>query len=783
MLHLVALFATLAVHPDSSGPIYSGRAQQLAVAPPRIEAQPVIDGRLDEPMWRQAAILTGFSQFTPTDGIPSADSTEVLVWYSPSAIYFGVRAFEKHGPVHATLADRDKIDADDNVQILLGPFHDQRQALLFGVNPLGVQMDGTMFEIGQATGGHGWTPSAAGRVDPDLSQDFVFTSKGRVTDYGYEVEIRIPFKSIKLQSANEQTWDINVIRQVQHSRYEDSWAPASRAKPSFLAQGGSLEGLQGLHRGLVLDVNPVVTQKVLGAPSANGAGWDYQRQSAQFGGDVRWGVTNNLTLNATVHPDFAEVESDAGQFLIDPRLALYFPEKRPFFLDGMEQFQSPVTLVYTRRIGAPMAATKLAGKSAGNSIGFISAIDDAGATSTADDRYAYFNILRAQRDLGGQSRVGMVYTDRIQGGDYNRVGGVDGRAVFGPYSVTAQLVASMTRAGASTFDGPLWNAAFAKSGKSFGLRYSMSGIDPDFITQSGFISRSGVAHANVDHYWTWFGARGARVERFTFDVTWDDTWQYEKFVRRGDAQDKKYHFSSSTTFRGGWVLGASVFWETFGFDPQLYSGYQIERTINGVVDTIPFVGVPRIPNRDYVLTFETPDLAKFSGNVLYVWGQDENFFEWAQADINYVSAELRVRPTAQLRVEGTLNYNDYIRRTDRSYAGKNVIPRLKMEYQLTRAIFVRAVGEYDAFEHDDLRDVTRTEFPLIIDGVKALASRSASFHGDYLFSYRPNPGTVLFAGYGSEARGDPNPADRFRYQNLVRDADHVFVKASYLWRF
>ena len=157
--------------------------------------------------------------------------------------------------------------------------------------------------------------------------------------------------------------------------------------------------------------------------------------------------------------------------------------------------------------------------------------------------------------------------------------------------------------------------------------------------------------------------------------------------------------------------------------------------------------------------------------------------EWAQADINYVSAQVSVRPTAQMRVDGTLDYNDYIRRTDRSYAGKNLIPRLKMEYQLTRAIFVRAVGEYDAFEHDDLRDVTRTEFPLIIDGAKALASRSASFHGDYLFSYRPNPGTVLFAGYGSEARGDPNPADRFRYQNLVRDADHVFVKASYLWRF
>ncbi|HMC56593.1 MAG TPA: DUF5916 domain-containing protein [Gemmatimonadaceae bacterium] len=780
-LHVAALVASVALRllSDSGGPIYSGRAQQLAVAPPRVEAQPVVDGHLDEGVWRRAALLTGFSQFAPTDGVAAADSTEVLVWYSPTAIYFGVRAFEKHGPVHATLADRDKIDADDNVQILLGPFHDQRQALLFGVNPLGVQMDGTINEIGQAA--QGWTPGTSARVAPDLSQDFVFTSKGRVTTYGYEVEIRIPFKSVKLQSARLQTWDINVIRQVQHSRYEDSWAPASRAQPSFLAQGGSLVGLEALERGLVLDVNPVVTQKVLGAPGPGG--WDYRRQSAQFGGDLRWGITNNLTLNGTAHPDFAEVESDAGQFVIDPRLALFFPEKRPFFLDGMENFQTPATLIYTRRIGAPLAATKLAGKIAGNSIGVISAVDDAGATATTDERYAYFNILRAQRDFGGQSRAGMVYTDRIQGADYNRVGSVDGRHVFGRYSASGQIVGSLTSLGGTQRDGALWNGVFARSGKRFGLRYSAVGIDPDFITQTGFVSRAGVVHTNASNSWTWYGAQGARLESFTFDFTHDYTWQYRKFTRHGDAQDKKWHFSTSATLRGGWVVGTGVFWESFGYDQQLYSGYQIERAVNGVTDTIPFVGVARIPNRDYVLTLATPQFAHVDGNVLYVWGQDENFLEWAQADINFISAEVNVRPTQQLRINGTYNYNDYIRRTDRTYAGRNIIPRLKAEYQLTRAIFVRAVGEYDAFEHDDLRDVTRTEYPLIIDGVKALAEKIASFHGDYLFSYRPNPGTVLFAGYGSELRGDPNPADRFRYQRMIRDADHVFVKASYLWRF
>src|SRR5438128_11784180 len=249
--------------------VYSGRANQINVKLPRIEADVSIDGALSEPVWQQAAVLTGFSQFSPHDGIEAADSTQVLVWYSPTAVYFGVRAYEAHGGVHATLADRDKISADDNVQILLGTFHDHRQAYVFAVNPLGVQMDGMIVEQGQQLTGT-WTPTLSGRVAPDLSQDFVFASKGRLTDYGYEVEIRIPLKSLKFQAGDEQSWELNIVRQVQHSGHEDSWAPAKRANTSFLAQSGSLDGLTGLSRGLVLDVNPSLTHKVTGGPSPRG---------------------------------------------------------------------------------------------------------------------------------------------------------------------------------------------------------------------------------------------------------------------------------------------------------------------------------------------------------------------------------------------------------------------------------------------------------------------------------------------------------------------------------
>src|SRR4051812_24736159 len=202
--------------------VYNGRAGRLDVQPPRLDAALTVDGTLDEPAWAEAVMLTGFSQFSPVDGVPAADSTEVLVWYSTTAIHFGVRAFEAHGQVHATLADRDKIAADDNVQILLGTFDDGRQASVFAVNPFGVQSDGALVETG-STSGNGFNNAVVKRETADLRPDFVYESKGRLTEYGYQVEIRIPFKSLRFQPAQKQRWGINITRQVQHSGAEDSW--------------------------------------------------------------------------------------------------------------------------------------------------------------------------------------------------------------------------------------------------------------------------------------------------------------------------------------------------------------------------------------------------------------------------------------------------------------------------------------------------------------------------------------------------------------------------------
>ncbi|MGI8844127.1 MAG: carbohydrate binding family 9 domain-containing protein [Gemmatimonadaceae bacterium] len=205
---LLPLLTVVAVSLDPT--TYSGRDGQILVAPPRLDGAVEIDGVLNESQWAQSARLTGFSQYTPSDGRPAQDSTEVLVWYSATAIHFGIRAFERHGVVSATLAERDRITAGDYLELLLGTFNDGRQAMVFAVSPLGVQADGILVETGATAGG--FTGATVARERPDLSPDFVFASAGRITDYGYEVEVRIPFKSLRYQPAAEQTWGLNVVR-------------------------------------------------------------------------------------------------------------------------------------------------------------------------------------------------------------------------------------------------------------------------------------------------------------------------------------------------------------------------------------------------------------------------------------------------------------------------------------------------------------------------------------------------------------------------------------------
>ncbi len=759
----------------------SGRARELTVTPPRVEAEIAIDGVLDEPVWQQAVRLTDFSGYAPVDGRAAEDPTEVLVWYSPHAIHFGVRAGAVPGSVRATLANRDRIDQDDSIQIFLSTFNDGRQAVVFGVNPLGVQADGAITE-GTRQLSNGFSGLKGGREATDLSPDYVFDSKGRLTDVGYDVEIRIPFKTLRYQATDVQDWGIHVLRIVQSRGHEDSWAPALQSGTSFLGQGGTLKGLRDLRRGLVLDLNPVVTARADGAPGATG--WRYVAHAPDLGANVRWGVTSNLTLNGAVKPDFSQVETDAGQLQFDPRQALYFAEKRPFFLDGIEQFETPNRLIYTRRIVAPLVASKLAGKIGATTVATLFAVDDP-STLRRGAGHPLIGIARVQRDVGSGSRAALVYTDRADGSYSNRVVAPDVRFTFGKlYTLQAQAAVSRTANGAIVRTAPLWDATLSRNGRSFSFRYSLSGIDPGFVASNGLIQRGGVAHGLFDNGFTLYGKHQALVQRFSTDVSLDANWDYETFRHRGPALERRFHINHNATLRGGWEVGWSWLIERYDFDPKLYADYYLRRDGPAGPEYLPFTGTPHLPNLDYVLTVATPALSHVAGNVMVLWGVDENFFEWSRADIVIVQGGADWRPTDRLRVSPAYQLQQYRRHTDGTLVGRRQIPGLKVEYQLSRAVFVRMIGECDGRRQDALRDDSRTNLPIVIRDavtgafVPQVAFERNRFRLDWLFSYQPTPGTVFFAGYSSALEQPPARSSR----RLQRLNDGFFVKISYLFR-
>jgi hypothetical protein len=769
---LIALQGPASV-PADPRPVYDGRARALTAVIPRLDAKITIDGNLDEPAWSQAALLTGFSQYTPVDGLPAADSTQVLVWYGPDAIYFGIRAYEPHGNVvRATMADRDAIDADDNVQILLDTYHDHRRALEFAVNPLGIQEDGVRSEglAGAAGGGN----AATGRFDGviDLNPDFVWESRGHLTPYGFEVEVRIPFKSIRYQSLDPQDWGLQVIRNVTHSGYQDTWTPVVRASASFLIQAGTIAGLHDLHRGLVMDVTPEFTTKVEG--DSAGAGRYLYHGTPEIGGTLHWGLTSNLSLAATAHPDFSQVEADAAQVTVNQRFALFYPEKRPFFLDGLEQYDTPNQLIYTRQIIQPVAGAKLTGKAGGTNIAYLGAVD---AVDPATGQNPVYNVMRVSTDLGASSTVGVAYTDRIEGADYNRVFGADSRVLWGTgWFSQAQIAGSWTRDGVGVRSGTLWDATLGDyTGRSYGNHFEFIGITPDFQAASGFVNRTGIVSARLFNRFTWYGKPGAAMEQLQTIVMGTPLWRYDDFWHARGTIEGGWANTWGLTLRGGWNLSAAVSDNLQRFDSATYGGYRVDRG----VDTIAF----RIPHGLYNLlagnaSVTSPNRAlQWSASIGY--GHSVIFAEAAEGKELTAQASLSWKPTSSIRVSATWLHDRLVRERDGSEFALANIPRLEFDYQLNRSVFVRYIGQYVAQRQSALQD-PRTGQPLLVNSAAVVGTLSNGFRNDFLLSYKPTPGTVFFLGYGTSLT-EPT-AFAFSTTNLTRTQDGFFLKASYLFR-
>ncbi|MBC7896504.1 MAG: carbohydrate binding family 9 domain-containing protein [Cytophagaceae bacterium] len=734
-----------------------------AVRIPRVTDAITIDGALDEPAWEQAARLTGFSQYQPVDQRPAEEPTEVRVFYTPQAIYFGVIATSASpGSVRATLAKRDNIGNDDRVTIYLDTFNDRRRAFFFGANALGVQLDGVRTEGASSAGS-----MFGGSVD--LNPDFRFETKGRLTPTGYVVEIRIPFKSIRFGPNDPQQWGIQVLRQIPGRAAEDTWTDAQRGASSLLAQSGTLTGITQVERGVVTDIQPFITQTLTGGLDATSGGFSRDERNFDGGVNVRLGFPA-LAVDGTINPDFSQVEADAGLVTVNERFALFLPERRPFFLEGIELFATPNQLVYSRTIANPIAGAKVTGKIGRLGLAYLSAVDEAG------DENQVVNIARLRTDYGSNSVAGVTVTDRRGQGLSNSVIAADTRVVFRQkYYFQTQLGQSVTSIDGRSTAAPVWNAELDRTGRTWGFNYSVNAIGDRFRTAAGFVPRVGFQTAHAFNRIALLGKPGAPIQNFTFFAGPTRYWRYGSF-KRSDQVEGTDNATGFITFRGGWSLTPSVTRTFVEVDPSVASGIY-RRNASGAL--VPWNPAGRLSGLwTTSLSFTTPVFGKFNASVNASQGDVPVFVEGTQGHVVRAGGSLTLRPSPSTRIEGTLTTSRITReRTDTEYA-RVVIPRLKAEFQPTRALFFRVVSQFRSDRVDAPRDPATGLALLTQQGNVRVPADARSLRTDWLVQYEPSPGTTAFFGYG-DSWASPGPLTD---TELRRQTDGFFLKVAYLFR-
>ena len=753
--------------------VFNGRDHQLQVSPPRFEEPQIrIDGRLDDLSWESAAALTGFTQYEPVEGLPSTETTEVRVLYSPDAIYFGIKANDTQPDlILARLGERDRaIFGDDWVRIILDTFDDQRQGYVFYVNPLGIQTDGYWIE--GMTGRRG-----SSAVSIDYNPDFIWDSDGTVTEEGWTAEIRIPYVSLRFPPVPVQNWGINISREVKRKGFKQSWAPLTKNVSNVLSQSGHLSGLENLRPKRLVEVNPVATGKSLGTAGPE----SFQRGSfeAEVGLNARFGITQNLVLDATLNPDFSQVEADDSRITVNERFPQFYPEKRPFFLEGAEAFRGPMNLVYTRQIVAPSAGAKLTGKVGGFTVGYLGALDESPSSIYGGTGDAFFNLLRVKRDVGQASSVGVLYTDRTLtgGGGFNRVIAGDTRLILGSqHTLSAQAAWSWTSSvGADGGPKPSIVANLARTGRTLGWDINFQDYHPDFRAKSGYLTRIGEAQVIGNASLTHYGTPGAVLERaslgfrlesyFDHDDLWDGKGPYEaevqllpNFIFKGDR-------SVPFILRNGY----------FEFQPEVYESYQVL----GPGEEARDFQLPS-PLKNLMAVAVTPRLritnqVSLNGRIYY---RELPIYAEASRGLEFLAApSVSLRPTESLFLSLSQTYARIWRREDDSVFSTATVSRLTSQYQFSKALFARVLVQYGLEDRDALQDPL-TGMPLLIGGVPADAREEGTVQGQVLLQYQPSPGTIFYIGYSRVMEGD------YSYGLADKDpvADGLFVKLSYLFR-
>lgn len=426
------------------------KLKPISIPKVSLENTIVIDGRLDEEIWMRAAQFKDFIQTSPGDNIAASKPTEAYMMYDEKNLYIAFKCWDDKDKIRATVAKRDDVFGEDNVRVWLDTYNDQRRAYVLGWNPLGIQADG-IFTEGRGT---------------DFSVDIVMESKGMIHDWGWSVEVKIPFKSLRYSAGDGKMWGFNAARNIDRLNDEfDSWMPEDRNISGFLIQHGKISGLTEIKAERTLEIIPSITLSETGTRVSDRdipeGRFVNQPIKKDIGLTLKYTITPNITLDAAINPDFAEIEADAPIVEANRRFPVFFNEKRPFFLEGADIFQTPIRVFYSRTIIDPDVAAKLTGKVGKNSFGFLIASDNAPGNYQENElndperrpfisefvgKNALFAVLRLKRDIGKENNVGFLATVRSFPENKNYTGGFDGRFKLDPKTTFSfQALATHTR--------------------------------------------------------------------------------------------------------------------------------------------------------------------------------------------------------------------------------------------------------------------------------------------------------------------------------------------------
>ena len=406
-------------------PLFGDESDFGKIRIPRVSIPPRIEEFLSmepSPAWKgKLAKAEQFRQRIPSDGAPVSERTEVYLGYDAKNLYSIYVCFDREPQrLRARLSRREDLFDDDFIELMLDTFHDHRHAYAFFANPLGVQADALWTE-GPGTNDQNF----------DMSFDTVWKSAGRVTDRGFVIWMAIPFRSLRFASSDPQTWGLLLAREIPRKNEQSFWPQYSSRVQGRLNQEGEAKGLEKISPGRNLQLIPYGvfrSFKELDLRDPNRPGYTQRAAFGQIGLDAKAVLKDKFVLDVTANPDFSQVESDDPQVTVNQRFEVQFPEKRPFFLENANYFQTPIQLLFTRRIADPKWGVRLTGKDGPWAIGtLVAGTDSPGEAVTPNQnplfgKHALFAIGRVSRDIGTQSSIGLLYADREAGGFFNRVG-------------------------------------------------------------------------------------------------------------------------------------------------------------------------------------------------------------------------------------------------------------------------------------------------------------------------------------------------------------------------